>query len=32
MNLRICYDKSIEIQLFKELLQTKLSVLMINKY
>ena len=23
MNLRICYDKSIEIQLFKELLQTK---------
>lgn len=22
-NLRICYDKSIEIQLFKELLQTK---------
>ena len=31
-NLRICYDKSIEIQLFKELLQTKLSVLMINKY
>ena len=32
MNLRVCYDKSIEIQLFKELLQTKLSVLMINKY
>ncbi len=23
MNLRICYDKSIEIQLFKELLKTK---------
>ena len=23
MNLRICYDKSIEIQFFKELLQTK---------
>lgn len=23
MNLRICYDKSIEVQLFKELLKTK---------
>ena len=37
MNLRICYDKSIEIQLFKELLKTKLldfltDIVIINRY